>query len=180
MKLVVGLGNPGKKYRYTRHNIGFHVTELLAGHDLFGDKGSHVCMTMESGLIIARPQTYMNRSGIAVKELVQEQGIAIDEMLVVCDDFSISWGSIRLRRQGSSGGHKGLQSISDMLGSDAFARLRIGVGPIPQGEDPADYVLSKIDPREEEMFDRMVQRSVECIRYLSDNSFEKTMNKYNT
>lgn len=155
MKVLVGLGNPGDEYRHTRHNVGFAVMDALAAEgggegEARAGRGGKVsrrqcrCRVGEIILggmevVLAKPQTFMNNSGRAVGALLERWEAQLEDLLVVCDDFHLDLGMLRVRRRGSSGGQKGLQSIIDSLGSTEFARLRVGIGP-PRG-DPVDFVL---------------------------------------
>lgn len=155
MKVLVGLGNPGDEYRHTRHNVGFAVIDALAAEGGGGAGGGaggggkvsrrqwrcRVGKVILSGVdvVLAKPQTFMNNSGRAVRALLERSEAELEDLLVVCDDFHLELGMLRVRRRGSSGGQKGLQSIIDSLGSAEFARLRVGIGP-PKG-DPVNFVL---------------------------------------
>ncbi|HIC67650.1 MAG TPA: aminoacyl-tRNA hydrolase [Paracoccus sp.] len=135
MRVVVGLGNPGARYARTRHNIGFLVAADLAAGSGWVDRWSAQTATLRIAgetVLIVRPQTYMNRSGDAVLALSELEGFALEETLVVFDDFLLDFGRIRLRRSGSDGGHNGLSSIIEGLRTDAVPRLRLGVGPVPE------------------------------------------------
>lgn len=153
MKLIVGLGNPGPKYRLTRHNLGFLVLDGLAAQQkvlLRNSSGNHgmlakaVIEGIECSLLM--PMTFMNDSGLSVKKLADRAGTPLEDILIVCDDLSLSFGKMRLRPSGSAGGHNGLKSIIGHLGSNQFARLRMGIDT-PKGEaDTVDYVLSNFTP----------------------------------
>ena len=153
MKLIVGLGNPGRQYERTRHNLGFMVADLLAsrwsislaikGSGAFG-RGS--IAGQPAGLL--KPMTYMNRSGQAVLEVVQFYKLPLSDLLVISDDLDLPVGRVRMRAKGSAGGHKGLGDIIQRLGSDEFARIRIGIGRPDRG-DAVDYVLSPFRPDEQ-------------------------------
>ena len=141
MRVVVGLGNPGVRYARTRHNIGFLVAADLAAGRGWVDRWSAQMATLRIAgetVLIVRPQTYMNRSGDAVLALSELEGFALEETLVVFDDFLLDFGRIRLRRSGSDGGHNGLSSIIEGLRTDAVPRLRLGVGPVP--DDDSDII----------------------------------------
>lgn len=147
--LIVGLGNPGPRYSESRHNIGFQVIDTFAeSHQLQFTRSEHSSQTVHGTLdgqhiILAKPQTWMNDSGKAVGSLSRYYKIAPDRVLVVYDDLDIPLGTIRFRPQGTSGGHRGVQSIINNLGGNAFPRLRLGIGRPPGRMDPAAYVLQK-------------------------------------
>ncbi len=158
-KLIIGLGNPGRKYDYTRHNCGWLVLEALAQElsplyeaekwsGLLGEKGS---------LGLFKPLTYVNKSGVAVSKALRALDLNICDLLVICDDFNLELGRIRMRPSGSSGGHNGLQSVIDHLGGEGFARLRIGIGPVPEQIPVRAFVLSRFQSSEEETLDRVVR-----------------------
>jgi PTH1 family peptidyl-tRNA hydrolase len=155
LKAVIGLGNPGRKYRNTRHNLGFRVVDLV-GSEFEGAveeaKGMYWAKTSdwaEDRFFFVKPLAFMNRSGLAVREFVEEQGLKAGEILVVCDDVCLALGKARLRRKGSSGGHKGLESIIESLGTNEFPRLRVGIGPVHGEEDLVEFVLSEFTDAEE-------------------------------
>ena len=152
--VVVGLGNPGPQYEKTRHNIGFMVADVLAGR--VGGKfsahkrsGAEIVQTRLVGrqVILAKPRSYMNLSGDVIAPLVAKESLPLNRLLIVCDDFAIPLGTIRLRKSGTDGGHNGLASAIDRLGSIDFARLRLGVGPVPPRVDPAEFVLASFSPK---------------------------------
>ena len=148
--LIVGIGNPGRQYETTRHNVGFQTIDVLAkklGVPLRSRrfKTVHGTGDYEGGkLILAKPQTYVNLSGEAVRALSRYYGVETDHILVVYDDVYLDMGVLRVRPSGSAGGHNGLKNIIQMLGSKEFPRLRIGVGPQPEGVDLVDFVLRQI------------------------------------
>lgn len=186
-KLIVGLGNPGPKFRGTRHNVGAQVVRSLSeslGHSLSEKTcSSLVSRAVHEGLeyVLAFPQTYMNRSGEAVRHLVHR--FDIDEksdLLVILDDLDLVLGQIRLREQGSSGGHKGLESIIETLGTQRFSRLRIGIG---QPEDPElsaeDYVLRKFTLKEGDKLEGAIDRSLKTVMCWAREGPQKAMSQYN-
>lgn len=183
MKLIVGLGNPGKKYEHTRHNMGFEVVDLfsdLAQIDV--DKESFKGLVgrgkvFEHDVMVLKPQTYMNLSGESVAEIVRYFKIDIDDILVIYDDMAIPVGKIRLRAEGSSGGHKGMQNIIELLGSDKIKRLRVGIGEPPF--DAIDFVLSKPTKEEQEQLDEAIKEAVEAIKIYLKNNFDIAMSKFN-
>ncbi|MBI4835374.1 MAG: aminoacyl-tRNA hydrolase [Planctomycetes bacterium] len=184
MKIIVGLGNPGLKYKHTRHNLGFKVIDSLTeAKDIDLRKSSR---NYEAGkgtiegnqIMLVKPLTFMNNSGIAVSALVTKTGAKPDELLVICDDFQLPPGKLRIRRGGSSGGHKGLESIIAALGTDEFARLRIGVG-LPGNMDAAEFVLMNFRKAELAEIIPAIERATEAVCEWVANGIDKSMNKYN-
>lgn len=167
MRLVIGLGNPGRRYRGTRHNIGWEVLARLArGHDIriaTEDGWSEVGRGAIGGrrVLLARPQTYVNVSGTAVADLCRRHRITLEHLLVVFDDLDLPAGAVRMRERGSHGGHNGLRSIIDALGTAGFARIRLGIGRPPAGVDPADFVLERPSDDDRRRLDDAVARAAE-------------------
>lgn len=162
MKLIVGLGNPGKSYELTRHNVGFEVVKALAkkkGWSFHRDakiEGEIAQGSVgEQKWFLLLPETYMNSSGEAVRRCVEYFKVPLEEILVVCDDIALPFGTLRLREKGSAGGHNGLRSIEEHLGSQHYARLRIGVGDRMEG-DLADHVLGKFLAEEQEKLPTLI------------------------
>lgn len=183
MKLIVGLGNPGKKYEGTRHNMGFMTIDLLSDltridvdkevfHGLMG-RGK----IFEDDVILFKPTTFMNLSGTAVREVVNYFKIDLNDIIVICDDMAINVGRIRLRSKGSSGGQKGLQNIIDNLGTDNFKRIRIGIGE-PE-YDSIDYVLGKPDKDQMPLIEQAIKDAVEAIKETYKTDFERAMCRFN-
>ena len=184
MKLIVGLGNPGKKYEHTRHNMGFDVVDLFSDNNQIDiDKEAFKGLVgrgkvFDEDVYILKPQTYMNLSGESVSELVNYFKIELDDIIVVYDDMALPVGKIRLRPSGSSGGHKGMQNIIDHLHTDNIKRIRIGIGePI---YDTIDYVLSKPLKEEMPLVDEAIKNASEALKVILKDNFEKAMNKFNT
>ncbi len=184
MKLIVGLGNPGKKYEHTRHNMGFEVIDLLAEqaridvdkeifHGLLG-RGE----ILDEDVMLFKPTTYMNLSGTAVKEITDYFKIPLDDVLIVFDDMALAPGHIRLRLEGSSGGHKGMQNIIDLCGTQKIKRIRIGIGE-PGEWDTIDYVLSKPLQDERPLIDDAINNAVEAIKEALKTDFDRAMTKFN-
>ena len=185
-KLIVGLGNPGTQYTFTRHNFGFLVADALAQRAGLRFKASRVCkgVTAEGtvngvDLCILKPLTYMNNSGVAVKRLMDSSGIGLCDVLVLCDDFNLDTGSLRIRRKGSDGGHNGLSSLIMHLESEDFARLRLGIGPAPQGSDTVDYVLGEMTKKEKETLADFCEEAGECCLTWLTETMEQVMSQYN-
>lgn len=184
MKLIVGLGNPGQEYKNTRHNVGFMVVEELA-RQLKVVKQKHIhhgiiawAQFHGETLLIAKPLTFMNLSGKAVQQMVKANRVNQSELIVVVDDLDLDPGVIRLRARGGSGGHKGLQSIIDCLGTQDFSRLRVGIGR-PPAEDVIDWVLTRFGQDEEELMKPVINQAVEALKLWSVLGIEKAMNRYN-
>ncbi|HEX2897224.1 MAG TPA: aminoacyl-tRNA hydrolase [candidate division Zixibacteria bacterium] len=185
ISLIVGLGNIGKRYISTRHNLGFEVVDLaikttkakpLPSEFFYKSFGT----TIENEKIdFAKPTTMMNGSGGAVIALLEKLELSPSEMLVVVDDFNIPLGSIRLRANGSDGGHNGLESIIMALGTEDFPRLRLGIGPVPDGEEVVDFVLGKFSKSEEKIAKKMIEMAAEAVIFAAGHRFEETMSKYN-
>ena len=183
MKLIVGLGNPGKKYENTRHNMGFMTIDLLSDisqidvdkevfHGLLG-KGK----IYKEDVILFKPTTYMNLSGSAINEVLHYFKIDLEDLLVICDDMALAPGKIRLRLKGSSGGQKGLQNTIDILGDDNFKRIRIGIGE-PEF-DSIDYVLGKPTEDERPLILGAIENAVGAIKMWLQQGFDKAMSEYN-
>lgn len=181
-KLIVGLGNPGTKYLRTRHNLGFWVLDCLAEKLEAPWRGvrnkSAIAHAVYSSwnLLLAKPVTYMNLSGESVNQLLQKERLTSKEMLVICDDVNLPLGKLRLRAQGSAGGHHGLESIIASIGSDDFPRLRIGVKTESMPPDLADFVLNRFPKGEEAIVSESVRRAIDAILVLLDENIEKAMN----
>ncbi len=185
MKVVVGLGNPGKEYERDRHNIGFVVVDAFARKHGFEFRRRKFRSTLAEGrfgsekLLLSKPLTFMNLSGEAVAPLAAFYKLPSESLLVVADDLDIPLGEIRLRPKGGSGGHNGLKSIIDHLGTREFPRLRIGIGRPPAGVDPADYVLQPFSPEEIPVVELVVERAVGAIETWILRGIETAMNEFN-
>ena len=185
LSLVVGLGNPGPEYANNRHNVGFQTVDLLAKrHGLrFGQRQHHARLVRGEicgmPVLLAKPLTYMNLSGRAVGALVTQRNIDIEHLLVVLDDLDLPVGAIRLRPGGGDGGHKGLRSIIQMLGSRDFARLRMGIGRPPGRMDPAAYVLRDFASAEKAECAVMRERAADAIELWLRLGLDAAMNQYN-
>lgn len=185
LSIVVGLGNPGRRYRWTRHNIGFLVLEELRNR--FGNprefERPHYRLWRAEvegrDVVMAEPQLYMNRSGIAVRALLEAEGGRTGDLLAVCDDFHLEFGALRLRRQGSHGGHNGLRSMIEMLGTSEFARVRVGIGPAPAGADQAEFVLEKFEEGQKRALPDFVGEAADCVAMALRSGIEPAMNRFN-
>jgi PTH1 family peptidyl-tRNA hydrolase len=185
VKLIVGLGNPGRKYEGTRHNVGFVVlNELARRHSAARPKSNFQGEITEAQIAGERtlmlwPQTFMNLSGASALAARDFYKLAEDELLVVCDDFNLPLGKLRLRPSGSAGGQKGLSDIVTRLGSEAVPRLRIGVGPLPENWDPADFVLSRFTKEETPEMEAAIVRAADAVEDWIKLGIDESMNKYN-
>jgi PTH1 family peptidyl-tRNA hydrolase len=171
MKIVAGLGNPGAKYQNSRHNVGFDVVDQIAktnfaeGWKTAFDSLAAECTIDGERVLLLKPQTYMNRSGLAVRKAVDFYKTPLADVLVVCDDFSLPLGRLRFRASGSAGGQNGLKDVIHHLGTDEVVRLRLGIDQPPANVDPADFVLSAFRPAERECVAETIidaGRAVEC------------------
>lgn len=183
--LIVGLGNPGPEYATDRHNVGFRVVDALArDHSLSFSRQKAKARVAEGSIhglrvILVKPQTFMNLSGKPVNRLSQMFRVPPEEILVVYDDLDLPLGRLRLRPEGGSGGHKGMRSIANMLGTQAFPRLRIGIGR-PRGRmDPADYVLQPFAKDEQDIVDDIVEEAVAAIECWLTEGLVVAMDRFN-
>lgn len=173
MKLVVGLGNPGRAYRWTRHNMGFWLIEHLAKRyeiDLSRRRFQSLYGQGRVGnqeVILAKPLTYMNLSGEAVRRLLHFFQIPPEKLIILHDDLDLPWGKMRIRLRGGHGGHKGVKSIIETLGDDGFIRFKVGIGR-PSGwfQDPTDYVLEPLTGEKREEFKKVIERGVQGVEIL--------------
>ena len=187
MKLLVGLGNPGREYRETRHNVGFMVIDELARrHQLTLSLGpSQVPETFlakkygAEPLLVAKLLTFMNRSGDAVAGLMRYYDIDIGDLLVIVDEVALPFGRLRARLRGSAGGHNGLKSVIERIGTTEFARLRLGVGRGDARRDLADHVLARFEPDEQAALDSFIARAADAAEMFAAEGMLKVMNTYN-
>ena len=185
MYIIVGLGNPGKQYEHTRHNVGFEVIDRLAEkHDILMTERKHRAFCGK-GLIggqkamLVKPQTFMNLSGESVKSAVDFYQIGTDELIVVYDDVSLSPGQLRIRRSGSAGGHNGIKNIIAQLGTQEFPRVKVGVGEKPERMDLADYVLSHFSKGEWEMMEEAFKEAADAVEVMIADGVDAAMNRFN-
>lgn len=185
MYVIVGLGNPGREYRDTRHNIGFKAIDLLANRNsidinkikfksVYGEgfiKGEKV--------ILLKPQTYMNNSGISVREIVDYFKVPMDKLLIIVDDIDIDFASVKIKKKGSAGSHNGLKSIIYHLQDDKFPRIKIGIGEKYERQDLSDFVLSKFGKDEIEEIEISILNAAEAIETIVTEDLNSAMNKYN-
>lgn len=183
--LIVGLGNPGKVYAANRHNVGFMLLSRLAERlgETFSRVESRALLTKAvyqgRRLILVKPQTYMNASGSSVRSLLRFYKVPVQNLLVAFDDVDLPFETIRIRAEGGSGGQKGMQSIIDQLGSEAFPRLRIGVGRPPGRMEAADYVLQDFPKAERELLAITLDRAADAVLSFVTDGLDKAMNLYN-
>ena len=184
MKLIVGLGNPGKKYEGTRHNMGFMAVDLLSDQAQI-DVDKEVFRGLmgrgkifDEDVILFKPTTFMNLSGQAVQEVVHYFKIELEDIVVVYDDMALEPGIIRLRKEGSSGGHKGMQNIIDCLSTEQIKRIRIGIGEPGENND-IDFVLSKPLKDEMPLIEEAIENAVRALKEYLRSDFDRAMNKFN-
>ncbi|WP_156456419.1 aminoacyl-tRNA hydrolase [Abyssisolibacter fermentans] len=182
---VIGLGNPGNKYSNTKHNVGFNTIDCLAEKNnvklskikfksVYGE-------TMIDGnkVILVKPQTYMNNSGISVMEILKYTNVPIDNIIVIYDDIDIELGSLRIRKKGSAGSHNGMKSIIYHLKSEDFPRIRLGIGKPNQGQDLANYVINNFGKEDRELIDTTIERASEAVLEIIKNGVDQAMNIFN-
>ena len=187
MKMIVGLGNPGREYRETRHNVGFMVVDEIARrHNLTlamaPSQVPEAFIAKKYGpepLLVAKPLTFMNCSGDVVAALVRYYDIAVGHLLVVVDEVALPFGRLRARARGSAGGHNGLKSVIARFGTTEFARLRLGVGRGDARRDLADHVLSTFEPGERAELDTFIARAADAAEMFAVRGIDAVMNTYN-
>lgn len=212
LQLILGLGNIGKKYVGTRHNVGFEVVNRLAEKlKVYWQPREKEydwvqIMVGETEVILAKPRTYMNLSGLAAKKLLETHNLSPQQMLVIVDDLALPLGAVRIRSKGSDGGHNGLMSIIEEFGTQAFPRVRLGIGstlgigvrdlglesgsapppdeqlppkPVDKEADIIDFVLGKFGPDERPVVDKMVAHAADAVLFAIDHRLDETMSKYN-
>jgi PTH1 family peptidyl-tRNA hydrolase len=183
--IIICLGNPGPKYRGTRHNAGFEVADRLGkAHGIEIAKAKRKSVLGEGVIagrkvVVAKPQTYMNLSGDAVVELVGFYKAELLDIVIVCDDVSLPPGEVRIRKKGSAGGHNGLKSVIERLGTDEFARVKIGIGEKPSGWDLADYVLGSFGKDELEIMAIGLDKGAAAVEAMLSKGIDNAMNLYN-
>jgi PTH1 family peptidyl-tRNA hydrolase len=182
---LVGLGNPGKDYAETRHNAGIMLINRAAKrwkiHLKVMGKSFRGGRTEIGGqeILLAKPRVFMNLSGKAVNQIQKKHQVPLEQLVVAHDDFDIPLGEIRIKKGGSGGSHKGIRSIIESLGTQKFSRIRVGIGPVPQGMDPSDFVLSRFEKSEKPLMQESINNAVEAFETILSNSFVKAMNMYN-
>jgi len=185
MRLIVGLGNPGIEYAWTPHNLGFLVVDALAE-----DAGIRVTRPEAKSLVglgqiagrevvLAKPQTMMNLSGLAVRELITRAECEPSDMIVVCDDVALPWGMLRVRERGTAGGHNGLKSVIGAIGTTEFVRVRLGVKPEELRGDLKEYVLRQIRRDEEDLVAEEIEQGAEAVKVILAEGTQSAMNRFN-
>ena len=182
MKLIVGLGNPGKKYDFTKHNMGFIAVDAYAKKHLCTftfDKKFQGELYKTTNYILLKPLTYMNLSGESIRQVMDYFQIPLDDILVIYDDLAIPFGNIRIRQKGSAGGHNGLKSVINHVHSQEFKRVRLGID-MPYEMNAKDFVLSKFHKKDHKTIEEVMDKTVQVIEeFIEDTAFEKIMTKYN-
>lgn len=188
-RLVLGLGNPTEKYTRTRHNIGRRFIDYVAdskdaSYDLIRQTEvfrlpNFFGIAFDEPILFARLTSFMNESGPALKSAIDKFGVTAGDVLVILDDFMIPFGELRLRTQGSSGGHNGLKSLIETFGTEEIPRLRVGIGPTPPNEDPADFVLRRFSKSEESRIDDLFKAVEDSLTILLRDGYDKAMNAAN-
>ena len=184
MKIVVGLGNPGSEYSDTRHNVGFMAIDALArrlGISSWKKRNQALVAEYraEEPVVLIKPQTYMNLSGVAVGELARWYKVSPEDIIVIFDDMDLKIGRLRLRTKGSSGGHRGIESLLTHLTNGNFARVRIGIDRPPTNWQVVDYVLSHFTPEEQPVLNEAIIRAAEAAECIVKQGMNKAMNVYN-
>ncbi|MGI6258829.1 MAG: aminoacyl-tRNA hydrolase [Anaerolineaceae bacterium] len=183
--LIVGLGNPGAEYRLTRHNFGFMVLDALADHwSVQLKKIKFQAVYVEdrfkgNKVVLAKPLTFMNESGRSVAPLMRYFKVPTENMLVIHDDLDLPLGTLRIRPSGSSGGQRGIESITKLLGTQEFPRMRLGISRPPGQMEPKDYVLKNFLPNEEELKKIVLRQAIEAIECFIEDGLTSAMNRYN-
>ncbi|MEO8208261.1 MAG: aminoacyl-tRNA hydrolase [Chloroflexota bacterium] len=183
-KIVIGLGNPGQQYAQTRHNIGWMVLDRLADRAGWSGRARNKDAAVIVGgryrgldVLLAKPMTFMNDSGVAVRKILARERAPLVEMLVVVDDFSLPFGKLRFREGGGPGGHNGLRSIIDEMGTEGFSRLRVGIGEPDSGF--IDHVLSAFEPEEKQRLDELLDAAADAVEAWARDGASKASNRYN-
>lgn len=185
MYVVVGLGNPGKDYTNTRHNIGFNTLDLIAKRNKINLNKIKFQSVYGEGniggnkILLMKPQTYMNNSGISVREISQYYKIPIENIIVIVDDIDIDFSAVKIRAKGSAGSHNGLKSIINYLHSEEFPRVKVGIGKKYKNQDLANFVLSRFNPDEQIDIDISLVNAAEAVESIIKDGIDMAMNKYN-
>ncbi len=186
MKLIVGLGNPGDEYQYTPHNLGFLTIDRIA-NGLGIEVRNRQCRALTARatiagepVVLAKPETYMNLSGLSVRELVAEHQVDVKSgLVVVYDELDLPLGAIRIRQRGSSAGHNGMESILDALGTDEFLRIRLGIAPDHKVADSVKYVLTPFRKAQEKVVDEILDTAVQAVEVILKEGPAAAMNRFN-
>ncbi|MCD6192272.1 MAG: aminoacyl-tRNA hydrolase [Candidatus Aminicenantes bacterium] len=185
MWAIIGLGNPGRAYARTRHNAGFLLVRRIARK--WGVRLSRPRFQAKIGeitrggqqILLALPQTFMNNSGLAVKEIIHHRAIPLEQMVIIYDDLDIPLGEIRVRAEGSSGGHRGVESIIRELGATRFPRIRLGIGPLPEGVEAAEFVLSPFTSEEKLKMERSLEKAEAALELILAGQINEAMSRFN-
>jgi PTH1 family peptidyl-tRNA hydrolase len=184
VKIIVGLGNPGIQYRMSRHNIGFQVVDHLAVINYLSVRTKRFRSLYGTGwidsqrVVLAKPMTFMNRSGEAVKKAADFFHLKLEDLVVVHDDLDLPFGRLRFKRRGGDGGHQGIRSIIERMGGNNFLRLKVGIGRPPQRRDSAEYVLEAFDKIEQSHLNQILSQAAESLRVMLLEGVEKAMNQF--
>jgi len=184
VKIIVGLGNPGISYRMTRHNIGFQGVDRLAKINHISIRTKRFKSLYGTGwidsqqVILAKPMTFMNRSGEAVKKAADFFHLGIEDLIVVHDDLDLPFGKLRFKQRGGDGGHQGIRSIIESMGGNNFLRLKVGIGRPPEGMEPAEYVLEVFNKIEESRLDQILFQAAESLKIMLLEGLETAMNRF--
>ena len=185
VRLIVGLGNPGRQYAKTRHNVGFWCVDRLARENSITFSRRHPRAVIGQGVIagvavaLAKPRTFVNNSGSAVSYLLDRYGISPADLLVIYDDMDVAQGKLRLRLRGSAGGHNGMKSIIEAIGTQDFARVRVGIDRPPPGVDEVEYVLGTVSTEERIKIDDGVEGAVQSVAFIFSEGFDLAMDRFN-
>ena len=185
MYIIVGLGNPGKQYEHTRHNVGFEVIDILAdriGICIEEKKHKALCgrgILEGQKVVLAKPQTFMNLSGESVRAISDFYKVESKDIIIVYDDVSLEPGQLRIRGKGSAGGHNGIKNIIAHLGTQEFPRVKVGVGEKPKGMDLADYVLSRFSKGEQEIMEDAFREAADAVAMMVRQDIDSAMNHFN-
>jgi len=186
LKLVIGLGNPGKEYSMTRHNAGFMVVDKLAdAYRISMDKNKFDSIYGKgkirgNDVMLAKPQAFMNLSGPPVQKLAGFYRISCEDMLIIHDDIDLAFGRIKIKEKGGDGGHKGIRSIKDAFGGGNFTRLRIGIGRSEAGADVVDHVLGRFNPEEKALLDKIIATAMDAVLTILCEGAKEGMNRFNS
>lgn len=184
MKFIVGLGNPGARYQWNRHNIGFLVVDRLANTNHIQISHKRFQTLYGTGwidshkVILAKPMTFMNQSGESVKKAVNFFQADMGDLIVIHDDLDLPFGRLRFKRRGGDGGHQGVRSIIERMGGNNFLRLKVGIGRPPRGMEPAEYVLSSFDEAQQPFLDEILNQAAEALMVMLSEGVERAMNRY--
>ncbi|MDO4939795.1 MAG: aminoacyl-tRNA hydrolase [Lachnospiraceae bacterium] len=185
MKIIIGLGNPGKEYETTRHNMGFMTVDKIARKhniEIIDLKHKGLCgkgMIGGEKVLLVKPQTYMNNSGECVRETMDYYKVQPEDIIIIYDDIDLDPGQLRIRTSGSAGSHNGMKSVVSHMGTQAFPRVRVGVGAKPEGWDLADYVLSHITPEADKEIVKGTDEAAEAVECILSQGISEAMNHYN-